>query len=130
MTKVQLKKREATRRLFLEYLKTPSLRELARRSGIAYRTLAYRFQHHIHRDYADLVRRGIFVVIRPHLFSKSARIREQVSIWLVENLDLIIQNEAHSSRVVFSEKKLDRLTYSECGRIGDYRDNLLEVLAC
>jgi hypothetical protein len=130
MTKNQLKRREATRRLFLEYLKTPSLRDLAQRSGISRSVLGYRFQAYVHADYANLARRGIFNVVRPHLLSKSRRIREEVSNWLVTNLEAIIQNELHSTIVVFSEKKLDRLTYTECGRLGDWKDHFAEVLPC
>ncbi len=130
MTKAQLKRREAARRLFLEYLKTPSLREITRRSGVARSVLAYQFSNYISSDYATLARCGIFVTLRPHLVFISARIREEVSNWLVENLDLTLQNELHSSVVVLSEKKLDRLAYLECGCLGDWRDNLEEVLVC
>jgi len=130
MTKNQLKRREATRRLFLEYLKTPSLRDLAQRSGIPFRTLCYRFKTYVHNDYANLARRGIFVIIRQHLVSKNPRVKEQVSNWLVTNLESIIQSEFHNTRVILSERKLNQLTLAECGRFGDYRENLLEVLPC
>ena len=132
MTAKQRQRRDATIELFIAYIRGSSLRQLARRAGISFSALRYRFKRQIHPEYATLARRGLFLMVRQYLNTKNLRprYREQIVTWFTANLNDIVNAELNSTRTILSERKLNELTHKECGRAGDMRDLFLEVQQC
>mgnify|MGYP006266206503 FL=1 len=117
-TKLQRRKKAETKRLFLQYIRGGTLREIALDCGLSHAGLAKRFEK-LHPDYASLVRRGVLLTCRRYLHSKkvSNRQRQEVEAWLLENLESVLASESESSkeRSFYSERKIEQLSRRETG---------------
>ncbi|HEY9909625.1 MAG TPA: hypothetical protein V6D18_18695 [Thermosynechococcaceae cyanobacterium] len=113
-------------RICLLHLQGQTIRSLARQFEIPKSTL----HHHVKKRLGDRphCKQGTIAIVDEYTRSPrlSQRQRQEVRQWMVTNLDRIIEvDTAHDVRLLSSRKE-QSLTNSECGRVSDFRGNLMK----
>ncbi|ANV88482.1 hypothetical protein AWQ22_14000 [Picosynechococcus sp. PCC 7117] len=113
-------KSPTTEELFILFLKGNNLRTISKMTNIPRSTLSYRFSKHYGKNYSSLkTKNGVRTILKEYLEGNLLNLNHKKSLreWICHNDELILKHDLENrDNILFTNKQLDSLTYSECSR--------------